>query len=107
LFILKTMSLYAILTECDPGTTLGGSCFRDVNNMGKYLIEKCNFNPNNIYILTTRGTRVKTRFSGVNYTNDSTMIFDVYAKILSCNPKLIVLLLSGHGFSVCDRVVMN
>ena len=33
MLILNTMTQYAILTECDPGTTLGGSCFRDVNNM--------------------------------------------------------------------------
>jgi hypothetical protein len=96
------MSLYAILTECDPGSTLGGSCFRDVNNMAKYLINKCDFTPSNIYILTTPGTNIFTHITGVNYSYNSTDIFDVYSIIINFNPKLIVLLLSGHGFSVVD-----
>lgn len=51
---------YAILLECDPGNTLGGSCIRDVKNMAENLVSRCSFNPQNIHILTTNSTFQKS-----------------------------------------------
>ena len=91
--------MYAILIECDPGTTLGGSCFRDVHNMATYLISKCHFLPECIYVLTT--SMPKQGIIGVNYRH-SLDIIAVHRDVQSYRPKYMVVLLSGHGFGVGD-----
>lgn len=94
------MNKFAILLECDPGNTLGGSCLRDIDNMASHLIDMCQFLPQNINLLTTSSYRPKTQ--GVQQSN-SKEIFKVVESINQSNPQLIVVLLSGHGFSVGDR----
>jgi hypothetical protein len=94
------MNNYAILIECDPGNTLGGSCTRDIENMASYLINKYNFYAKNIYLLTT--TNHKSKIPDVmNY--NSKEIFQVFDRINLCDPNLIIILLSGHGFSIPDK----
>lgn len=96
---MSTINQFAILLECDPGTTLGGSCFRDVHNMAVYLIKNCNFDPQCIYILTTN--QPSKRIINVNYfsAND---IFILADKISLLKPEFVLLLLSGHGFATGD-----
>jgi len=95
---------HVILIECDPHTTLGGSCLRDVRNMATHLIDRCSFISNNVHILTTHPHEsIKgNTYSNINYGSSRTDIFKVYNDILACNPEQIVILISGHGFSVRD-----
>lgn len=90
---------YAILLECDPGNTLGGSCRRDIENMANYLIDNSEIPNENIYLLTT--STYSSKCSNVMYES-SKNIFSVVNLILSKNPELIVMLLTGHGYSVRD-----
>lgn len=93
------MNNYAILLECDPNNTLGGSCQRDIENMASHLISKCNYNSENIYLLTS--SSYKTKINGINQRS-STELFSVFDTINRQNPNLIIIELSGHGFSVKD-----
>jgi Caspase domain len=96
---------HAILIECDPHTTLGGSCLRDVRNMATHLIDRCSFVPNNIHILTTHNNEpIKgNMYADIQYKSSRTDIFKVYNDITARNPMKIIILLSGHGFSVRDN----
>jgi hypothetical protein len=96
---------HAILIECDPHTTLGGSCLRDVRNMATHIIDRCSFTSNNIHILTTQHhDKIKGEsYKNINYKSSRTDIFNVYDNIINCNPSQIVILISGHGFSVRDN----
>lgn len=108
MIIPKDENKYAILIECDPGNTLGGSCWRDVKNMAIHLIDRCTFIPKNIFILTTNTPNNKNmiqgeKYQGINYKNARTDIFKTYEDILKCDAEQIVILASGHGFSVRDN----
>jgi Caspase domain len=83
------MERYAILVECDQGNTLGGSCTRDVNNLADVLIERHFFRESNVYKLST-----------VNGT--SKKFIEMFDKVNSLSPDLIVILLSGHGYFIQD-----
>lgn len=95
------MNKFALLIECDPGNTLGGSCLRDVENMAKYLIAKCNFDPSNIYLLTTNSS-YKPKIPNINHKLSIDM-FNLFNEINNKNPHFMVILLSGHGFSIRDN----
>ncbi|QKF94599.1 hypothetical protein QKU48_gp1141 [Fadolivirus algeromassiliense] len=95
------MNKFALLIECDPGNTLGGSCLRDIENMAKYLIVECDFKPYNIYLLTTNPS-YKPKNVNVNHMLSINM-FHVFNEINKKNPGFMVILLSGHGFSVQDN----
>lgn len=90
------MTSIAILIECDPGTTLGGSCFRDVHNMANHLIVNKVMNASNIHLFTTSTPKIK--IDGVNYYETikllNTLFTDEY--------DLVIILISGHGYSVSD-----
>jgi len=92
------MNKFAILLECDPSQTLGGSCLRDIENMAGGLIKICNFDDKNIYILTTNSFKSKYTFNCFN----SKELFNIIDRINKLNPTFIVVLLSGHGFSIKD-----
>lgn len=96
------MSDYALLVECDPGTTLGGSCLRDVQNMATHLISRCQYKPDNIIITTTFCLSEDKKIKNVIY-QQSKSFFNLFDEILEKNPKKILVLLSGHGFSVKDH----
>jgi hypothetical protein len=96
------MNNYAILLECDPGNTLGGSCTRDIKNMASYLIEYCNFLPSNIYLLSTNNKIGWSNINGVIYSQ-STQLFDIFNIINEKNPSLFVMLISGHGYIFNDN----
>lgn len=104
---LLYMNPFALLVECDPGTTLGGSCYRDVKNMAEHLVNRCNFKSENIYILTTSPQENTDKFNYGNsrsllptLSGNSNNIFDYATEIINKNPSFFVLLLSGHGFEV-------
>lgn len=93
------MNKFAVLIECDPGNTLGGSCLRDIDNMASCLVNQFNFISSNIYLLTTSPYKPKTQ--GVSQAN-SKELYNIVNKINQYNPQLIIILLSGHGFSIPD-----
>jgi Caspase domain len=93
-----TSKVIAILMECDPGNTLGGSCVRDIHNMAEFLIEQ-NITTN-IHVLLTDMSKAK--LDNVQYS-DSKNVFGLLDKIdLTSGDKLIVLI-SGHGYTARDR----
>lgn len=94
------MNKFAILVECDPGNTLGGSCLRDVDNMASYLINKCHFLPSNIHLLTTAQYKPKTIGVSQHISKD---LFKVFDSLNNQKIDFLVVLLSGHGFSISDR----
>lgn len=94
--------MFALLVECDPGTTLGGSCLRDVQNMANHLISRCGFSPENIIITTTCPINNAKRINGVVYQKTQTFFKSFNELLCKCNDKIVVLL-SGHGFSVPDN----
>ena len=94
------MNKFAVLLECDPGNTLGGSCLRDINNMASYLVNECHFMASNIYLLTTASHKSKIQSIKQSNSKDLYKIIDM---INQQNPQLIIVLLSGHGFSIGDR----
>lgn len=83
------------LLECDPGTTLGGSCLRDVKNMEQHLKTRCGFDT--IHTFTTGG----------KYGQPANKFIDALKQFAtSCDnadDNLIVVLVSGHGFQTPDR----
>lgn len=88
------MSKYAILLECDPGQTLGGSCLRDVKNLESHLIKRCNFKKENIVCLTTNNKY------GLSAQSFFIELDDVKRKL--CENDTLVILISGHGFQTLD-----
>lgn len=98
---------WALLVECDPGNTLGGSCMRDVSNMANALMEDCGFAPDHVVCLFTdecRGLNMREKLSvdGNARGGNSRMLFEHVDLILSQKPSFFLLLLSGHGFSIAD-----
>ena len=93
------MNRFALLIECDEGNTLGGSCLRDIENMARCLIEH-NFQPSNVYLLTTSSYKPKT--PGIVH-GQSKDLFKIFQQINALEPSFLVVLLSGHGYSVADR----
>jgi Caspase domain len=90
--------IVAVLVECDPGNTLGGSCVRDVHNMAEFLFEHSI--TNDIHVLLTDLS--KSKLSCAKYSS-SKNIFKILDEItLKSGDKLIVLV-SGHGYSVRDK----
>lgn len=81
----------ALLVECDPGCTLGGSCQRDAINMTEELV-RIGIPRDHIRTLITHG--------GVN---SSSRIFEVARDIILRRPSLFIMLITGHGFSVPDK----
>lgn len=94
--------MYAVLLECDPGTTLGGSCYRDVKNMASNLINRCNFPPENVYVLTTQQISPGNRVIGTNYDSSKNIFFVCDSVINKTDLKCLLVLISGHGFSMGD-----
>jgi hypothetical protein len=92
------MPIKAILIECDPGNTLGGSCVRDVHNIAKKLIE-FGVNRDDIEILLTDLS--KKSLDNITYSHSKHLIETLDNLILDCGDTLIVLL-SGHGFTKRD-----
>lgn len=92
---------YAILLECDPGNTLGGSCIRDVKNMSENLIMRCNFDQHNIHILTSNTYTQKYNC----HTYHSDQFFNVISNIKNTSTEndVIIVLISGHGYQTPDR----
>jgi hypothetical protein len=82
------MNSFAILLECDPGNSLGGSCQRDLLNMKKYLISECNFKEENVITLFSKEC---TKFG---FSKD---LFSVFEYVLTLKPDTILILISGHG----------
>ena len=83
-----------LLLECDPGTTLGGSCLRDVKNMETHLINRCKFDK--VYAFTTSG----------RYGSSADQFIDALKQTrieVEDHPDaLVVVLISGHGYTTCD-----
>lgn len=94
---------YAILLECDPYNTLGGSCIRDVKNMADNLVKRCHFNTQNIHIATTN-TSLLSQTYPIYPTHSSNEIFKIISNIKDVSTKddIIVLLISGHGYQTQD-----
>jgi hypothetical protein len=95
---------YAILLECDPGNTLGGSCIRDVRNMAEHLVNRCMFDSHNIHVLTTNSPFQKAmseKYSGYPAKEFFNVIKNV--KNISNENDTIVFLISGHGYQTADR----
>jgi hypothetical protein len=92
------MSIKALLVECDPGNTLGGSCCRDVHNMATYLLEN-GIDSKNIHILLTNLN--KRKMDNVKYSPTQKLLSILDDLELSVGDTLIVLL-SGHGYSTGD-----
>lgn len=91
------MNHFAILVECDPGKTLGGSCTRDINNLAQHLVNRCHFDPSKIYTLSTNQNT-----DTIGQKGCSIEFFKYIDQIMDQKPELIIILLSGHGFSVFD-----
>lgn len=100
------MSLYAILLECDPGTTLGGSCTRDILNMDLHIQSKLGGDKNNIFMFVSDINRTIQKKSLKNSSNiQSSSVFlnklEELSQQLTPNDTMIVLI-SGHGYGVFD-----
>jgi len=89
----------AILVECDPGKSLGGSCMRDVNNVAKFIIDRGLSTARNVVILTT--SRVVERINGCEY-EDSRNLISVLNNVVLGECERLVILISGHGYSIRD-----
>jgi len=89
---------YAILIEADPSNTLGGSCRRDIRNMATALCQRCGFKPENISIGLNKPTVGNDNH---RYFNSLYMVQEI-SFILNKKPKLLVVFISGHGYSVKD-----
>ena len=94
---------YAILLECDPNNTLGGSCIRDVKNMSEHLISRCNFKQTDIHILTTNQSFQKSNSEKyqIHPANQFTDIVNSIKK-KTCEHDTIIILISGHGYQTQD-----
>jgi len=92
----------ALLIECDPGDTLGGSTVRDVHNMAEYLIQ--NKITTDIQILLTDLSKSKSasELDVVKYGR-SRDIFSVIDSISLESGDRLLVLLSGHGYTKFDR----
>lgn len=95
---------YAILLECDPQNTLGGSCIRDVKNMAEHLISRCNLNKSNIHILTTNSSFQKVSLDKGYPTYSSNQFINVITNVkkMCTEYDTIIILISGHGYQIHD-----
>ena len=94
---------YAILLECDPYNTLGGSCIRDIKNMSEHLINRCDLQQSNIHIFTTNSTFQKT-MSEKYLTYPANQFVNIVGNIKKgiCEKDTLILLISGHGYQTSD-----
>ena len=94
------MSSLALLIECDPGQTLGGSCLRDVNNMAKSILE---FNKNNIQIVifTTNLNKIP-KFNNITYV-DINNLSQTIQSLQNAPYEIVTVLISGHGYTIPDQ----
>jgi hypothetical protein len=76
----------AILLECDPGNTLGGSCIRDVHNMSKALTER-----GFICHMMLSADRTSSKF------------LERITELAGGEYDMLVVLISGHGFGTSDQ----
>ncbi len=83
------------LLECDPGTTLGGSCLRDVKNMESHLKLRCGFDTIHTFTTNNRYGQPAIKFT------ESLKQF--VASTDNTPENSVVILVSGHGFSTSDR----
>ena len=92
------MTITAILIECDPGNTLGGSCIRDVHNVATFLLRN-GVDGKNIHITLTNLSEKK--MDNVVYSPSRDVLNLIDNIVLSSGDTLIVLL-SGHGYTKQD-----
>jgi hypothetical protein len=90
-------NVVAILLECDPGNTLGGSCIRDVHNMANFLLD--NKISKNIHVLLTDLSKATLKTVQYSHSKD---IFKLLDKIILNKGDKMIVLVSGHGFSTRD-----
>lgn len=93
---------HALLVECDPGQTLGGSCTRDVENMAAQLIANGLMLKHNIHLLTTRVDRPRLSILQDIPRDDSANLFNVFDTIMERRPEFVLVLITGHGYSIAD-----
>lgn len=90
------MSTHAILIECDPGRTLGGSCSRDVVNMAAHIAGWVD----TVNIFTTSNLPSPPPANAICHKLERTQLEKVVALI---PPKSDVLVhISGHGYQQRD-----
>lgn len=90
------MPIHAILIECDPGRTLGGSCTRDVVNMAAHVVGWAD----TINIFTTSKLHAQTPSNAICHKLERAQLEQVIALI---PPKSDVLVhISGHGYQQRD-----
>lgn len=97
------MNIYAILIECDPNNSLGGSCYRDLYNIANYLTKE-SINCKKIFLLTNKYTN-KTKYPKIcKYsiiTNIKTQLNNIISEIPN-NSKLLIYI-TGHGYQKYDK----
>jgi hypothetical protein len=91
---------YALLVECDPSQTLGGSCLRDVRNMANFLVS-FGYDPHKIYVLKTVPMTPSGFPPDVNMRSSKDLL-SIIDSLIDQKPDFMVVLLSGHGYSVND-----
>lgn len=90
----------AILLECDPGNTLGGSCIRDVHNVAEFLHSK-NIS-DDIHVLLTDLKTLKPELKYIKYSSSKT-IYTLLDNLNLVSGDKLIFMVSGHGFTQADR----
>ena len=108
----------AILVECDPDNSLGGSCLRDIRTMlalcgiyrdydferrfknGDYFLTD-KFKSVNCTVLTTHPVDIDYFPEGVKMGNSSDLI-SILEELSKIKPKTLLILLTGHGYQRRD-----
>lgn len=99
-----TSRVRAVLVGCDPGTTLGGSVERDLENVAQYLIRSCGARPADISVLANEGASLRSSsLTGVKVDKSKNWKQVVRAARSACAPNdTFVFMLSGHGMQTRD-----
>jgi len=90
----------AILIECDPNNSLGGSCIRDINNFCWELYNNQLIENSNITIFTT--SEVKNKILNVKYKKTQNLLYELKNFKLKTDDFLFILL-TGHGYNTIDK----
>ena len=94
--------MFAVLVECDPSNSLGGSCYRDIFNIRDGLIAR-KFKEKNIFILSSSCIFQKIQNNHLEencYLSHN--INGVVNNISKQNPTLVYFHFSGHGYQKRD-----
>jgi hypothetical protein len=95
------MNTLALLIECDPGQTLGGSCCRDVNNMANAILA-LGQNSTTVNIFTTNLSKITKIINENVVYYDTNNLFSVLNQLIHKQYNTIIILLSGHGYTTRD-----